>query len=164
MIIKLYEQYRQDVFRYLAGLTHDAALAEELLSETFCAALSALPRYNGKADVKTWLFSIARHKWYEHLRRQGPKTLTEEDLAGLYLADGAPGPAETAELRQAAARARQLLAEMPERTRRVVTLRMEGYSFYEIGQSLDVSEGSARVIDFRARAALRDTLQKEGLV
>lgn len=163
-ILKLYEQYRGDVFRYLAGLTHDADLAEELVSETFCAAIAALPRYRGDADVKTWLFGIARHKWYEQLRRRGPDTLTQEDLLGLYLADGAPGPAEAAEQRQAADRARALLALMPPRTRRVVTMRMQGYSFYEIGQTVGVSEGSARVIDFRARAALQKTLQEEGLV
>ncbi len=164
MILTLYEQYRGDVFRYLAGLTHDADTAEELVSETFCAALTALPRYRGDADVKTWLFGIARHKWYEHLRSRGPKTLTEDDLAGLYLTDGAPGPAEAAELKQAAARTRQLLAQLPPRTRQVVTLRIEGYSFYEIGQAVGISEGSARVIDFRARAALRQALQQEGLV
>ena len=163
-ILKLYETYRDDVFRYLAGLTHDADIAEELVSETFCAALTALPRYRGEADIKTWLFGIARHKWYEHLRRRGPQTLSQEDLLGLYLADTAPGPARTAELRQAADRARALLALMPKRTQAVVLLRMEGYSFYEIGRRLSISEGSARVIDFRARAALRDTLQKEGLV
>lgn len=160
-ILQLYQTHRQEVFRYLAGLTRNADLAEELVSETFCAALTALPRYRGDADVKTWLFAIARHKWYEHLRKKLP--VTEEDLTGLYLADGGPGPAELAELRQCAARVQQLLAGMPPRTRRVVRMRMEGYSFYEIGQALAISEGSARVIDFRARAALRAALQKEGL-
>lgn len=163
-ILKLYQQYRDDVFRYLAGLTHNADLAEELVSETFCAAVTALPRYRGEADVKTWLFSIARHKWYEQLRRRPPDTLTEEELLGLCLTDPAPGPAESAELRQAADRARALLALMPGRTQTVVLLRMQGYSFYEIGRQVGISEGSARVIDFRARAALRETLQKEGLV
>ena len=163
-ILDLYQQYRDDVFRYLAGLTHDADAAEELVSETFCAALTALPRYRGEADVKTWLFSIARHKWYEQLRRRGPQTLSQEELLGLYLTDNAPTPAETVELRQAADRARALLALMPKRTQTVMLLRMEGYSFYEIGRRVGISEGSARVIDFRARASLRDTLQKEGLV
>ena len=49
-LLRLYETYRQDVYRYLAGLTRDAALAEELTSETFCAALAALPRCRGDAD------------------------------------------------------------------------------------------------------------------
>ena len=161
-LLRLYETYRQDVYRYLAGLTRDAALAEELTSETFCAAMAALPRCRGDADPKTWLFAIARHKWYEHLRRRAP--VTEEELAGLYLADGAPGPEQAAELRQCAARVRQLLDGMPPRTGTVVRMRMAGYSFYEIGQALAIREGSARVIDFRARAALREALQKEGLV
>lgn len=37
-IEQIYTQYRQDVYRYLCSLTRDAALAEDLLSETFLRA------------------------------------------------------------------------------------------------------------------------------
>lgn len=159
-ILELYHTYRQDVYLYLAGLTHSADLAEELVSETFCAALSALPRYRGDANPKTWLFSIARNKWLDHLRRKTP--VTDEDLAGLYLADSGPDPQRQAEQRDAARRALQLLEAEPPRTRQIVLMRIQGYSFYEIGLAAGIREGSARVIDFRARAKLRAALEQEG--
>ena len=40
-------------------------------------------------------------------------------------------------------------------------MRLEGYSFYEIGAAYGISESSARVIDFRAKAKIRNILKRE---
>ena len=60
------------------------------------------------------------------------------------------------------ARIRRLLDKEPPRTRKIVAMRLDGYSFYEIGLACGVSESSARVIDHRAKARIRNALQKEG--
>lgn len=70
VIKKLYEKYKQDVFGYLISLTHNPTLSEDLTSETFLSAIKSLPNFKGNSDIKTWLFSIARHKWYENLRKE----------------------------------------------------------------------------------------------
>ena len=57
---------------------------------------------------------------------------------------------------------KELLKQEEPRTRTVVQMRIDGYSFYEIAQKLGIREGSARVIDFRARKKLREQLMKEG--
>lgn len=158
-VTELYEAYHRDVSRYLLGLTRDAALTEDLVSETFCAAITALPRFRRESDVKTWLFTIARRKWLDHLRAKKPDTLS---LTELYIADTAPGPELRAMRREAAKRALALLEREDARTQRIVLLRIEGHSFYEIGRDLNIREGSARVIDFRARNRIREILEQEG--
>lgn len=159
-IRKLYETYRQDVYRYLVSLTKDPALAEDLLSETFLGAIRSLPRFRQEADVKTWLFSIARRKWFDHLRRE-KIVLSEEELTGRYFA---AEDAESAVLRrEAAGRIRELLDTEPERSRKIVLMRIEGYSFREIAGKTGLSESSVRVIDHRVRKKIREILQKEGL-
>ena len=60
-------------------------------------------------------------------------------------------------------RIRDLLGRESAQTREIVLMRLEGYSFYEIGQKYSISETSARVIDFRAKARIRSILEKEGL-
>ena len=55
-IEQIYTQYRQDVYRYLCSLTRDAALAEDLLSETFLRALTGLSGFRKGACVRTWQF------------------------------------------------------------------------------------------------------------
>ncbi len=156
---ELYTRFKQPVYGYLVHLCRNPSLAEDLLSDTFLAALVALPSFRGEADVKTWLFSIARHKWYDHLRRT-KREITEEDMTRFYLADNVEQQAVD---RAAAERATALLAEEEPRVQKVVRLRMEGYSFYEIGQQVGLSENSARVMEFRAKKKLRERLQQEGL-
>ena len=60
-------------------------------------------------------------------------------------------------------RIRDQIGRESAQTREIVLMRLEGYSFYEIGQKYGISETSARVIDFRAKARIRSILEKEGL-
>ena len=156
----LYETYRLDVFRYLVGLTRDPDLAEDLLSDTFVTALTALDGFRGEGSVKSWLLTIARNKWRDHLRKRSP--VSDVDLTEIYIADPSPGPEKRAMDKETARRAMELLELEEPRTRTVVKMRIEGYSYFEIGQKLNIREGSARVIDFRARNRLRERLMKEG--
>jgi RNA polymerase sigma-70 factor (ECF subfamily) len=48
-------------------LVHNAQLADELVQDTFVAALEA--RYEGRSSVRTWLVAILRHKAMDHFRR-----------------------------------------------------------------------------------------------
>jgi len=74
---------------------------------------------------------------------------------------GSPGPEEAYQDRALAERICALLDAEPERTRNIVLMRIAGFSFYEIGLKYGVSENSARVIDFRAKAKIRKILEKE---
>ncbi len=159
-IEQLYHTYRPDVYRYLLGLTRDPDLAEDLLSDTFCTAITSLERFRGEGSVKSWLLTVARNKWLDHLRKRSP--ISDVDLAELYIADPSPGPEQRAMMREAAQRALELLDREEPRVCTVVKMRIEGYSYFEIAQKLSIREGSARVIDFRARKKLRDQLMKEG--
>ncbi len=161
VIKRLYEEYKHEVYAYLLSLTHDSLLSEDLLSDTFVSAIVSLPRFQGDAHIKTWLFSIARHKWYEHLRREKP-TVSLTDLAERYLTDGAEVE-NTAINRDMARHLLALLDELPARTKDIVLMRIEGYSFLEIAKKHGISESSARVIEHRARKRVRDVLVKEGV-
>jgi len=157
----LYEQYRNDVYGYLLSLTKDSGLAEDLLGDTFCAAITAVPKFRGDSQIRTWLFTIARNKWYDYLRRLRIAP-DENSLAALYLSDTVPGPEDLVLQKEMGHRAMELLKLEPERTQGILWMRIEGYSFPEIGQKFGISEGSARVIDFRTRRKLKQLLMEEG--
>lgn len=65
----IYRLYFRDVCLFLQGLTRSEALAEELTQETFFRALDGLKDYDGKQDVRAWLFTVARNAYYDHCRR-----------------------------------------------------------------------------------------------
>ncbi len=157
---ELYATYRDDLFRYLCSLTHDPAQAEDLLSETFLQALQSAGSFRGQSSEKTWLFGIARNLWLRALRRRRP-TVPLEDLAGLAAGEE---PADAAAARMLRDRIRTLLAQKDERTRAIVLQRMQGVPFETIARALGISAGSARVMDYRTRQWLKETLRKEGLL
>ena len=159
---EVFQQYYQDVYRYLYSLSRDTSLSEDLASEVFLEVLRSIGSFRGESDLKTWLFSIARHHWFHYLRQKQRRPETE--ILSEFLESPETLPEQRCQDRALADRIRELLALEPDRTRRIVELRLEGYSFYEIGTDVGVSENSARVIDFRARAKIRKLLQKEGFI
>ena len=157
---ELYHRYRDDVYRYLCSLTRDPGWAEDLLSETFLCAIQKADTFRGEGGEKTWLFGIARNLWLQGLRRRRP-TVPLEDLAGLAAGEE---PADAAAARMLRDRIRTLLAQKDERTRAIVMQRMQGVPFETIARALGISAGSARVVDYRTRQWLKETLRKEGLL
>ena len=69
-----YRLYFRDVYRYVRGLSRDEHLAEEIAQETFARALGAVDRFDGRGDVRAWLFTIARNVWVDHCRRHRRET------------------------------------------------------------------------------------------
>ena len=160
LLERLFQTHYQDIYRYLYSLTRDAALSEDLTSETFLEAVTALAGFRGRSDMRTWLFTIARRRWAAYLKKQ--KRSLETEALSLLLESPLPGPEERALAAELTGRVTALLEREPPRTRTVVELRLTGLSFYEIGQKTGISENSARVIFFRARQRLKSTLEKEG--
>ena len=158
-IEKLYVLYKQDIYYYLFSLTHNHTLSEDLLSETFVNAMTSIVSFKGQSTIKTWLFSIARNLWLQHLRKEKP-TVEYNDLLEIYVSDSIEKKFITNET---ANRIKILLSEKDQRTQKIFNMRVEGYSYSDIALEVNISEGSARVIDFRTKKWIKTILEKEGL-
>lgn len=150
--------YKQDIYIYLLSLTCNPTLSEDLLSETFVKAITSIGNFKGQSSVKTWLFSIARNLWLQKIRKE-KHTVQYNDLLGLYVSQSLE---ERYITKETANRIRKLLLKKDERTQKVVNMRVEGYSYAEIADEVDISEGSARVINFRTKKWIKEILKKEG--
>ena len=147
---EIYRRHAQTVYRFLLSQCRDADLAEELTAETFYQAVRSIGRYDGSCKVSVWLCQIAKHLWYQHLR----KRRTEEPLPE----DGLPGPSaeEDTLARQGHLDLLRRIHDLPPNTREVVYLRaFGGLSFREIGDVLGRTETWARVTFYRGKEALR---------
>lgn len=98
--------------------------------------------------------------WLQTLRKE-KHTIEYNDLLELYVADSI---AQRLITKEAAEKIKKLLLEKDDRTRKIVNMRVEGYSFAEIAHEINISESSARVIDFRTKKWIKAILEKEGLV
>ncbi len=167
LLKELFSTYYKDVYFYLYSLTRDASLSEDLASEVFLEVVKSISTFRGEADIKTWLFSIARYKCFAYFRQK--KRQLKVEMLSEFCEDYGRYENSIAQVEQryvnkvVVKRIYELLNLENERTRNIVLMRMEGFSFYEIGQKYGISESSARVIDFRAKAKIRKILKEEGL-
>ena len=150
----IYRQHAQIVYKFLLSQTRDPDLAEELTQETFYQAVRSIDRFDGRCKVSVWLCQIARHLWYQHLRR----TRREVPTADGDLPEVAVPSAEEGLLAQAGQL--ELLRQvhgLPEAQREVVYLRaFGGLSFREIGDVMGKTETWARVTFYRGKEKLRN--------
>ena len=160
LLVELFDHYYKDIYIYLYSLCHDASLSEDLTSEVFLEVVKSIATFRGESNIKTWLFSIARHKWYAYLRNKTHQIQTES-IHDLYDSNfvGIPHSAFLNDLEQVI---QSLLESESELTRKVFQMRLEGYSYFEIAAKYNLSENSARVIFFRAKTKIKKYLEKEG--
>lgn len=150
---QVYRQHAQTVYRFLLAQCRDPGLAEELTQETFYQAVRSVDRFDGSCKVSVWLCQIAKHLWYQHLRRRRRETPLPEELPG------APAPSAEEGLLAQEGRLellRQIHALSPD-AREVVYLRVfGGLSFREIGDVMGRTETWARVTFYRSKEKLRN--------
>ena len=150
---EIYRAHARTVYKFLLSQCHDDALAEELTQETFYQAVRSSDRFDGGCKVSTWLCQIAKHLFYQHLRRQKREEPLPEE-------EGILEPLPSAEA-EALGRAGQLdllrrVHDLPEPGREVVYLRtFGGLSFREIGEVLGRTETWARVTFYRCKEHLK---------
>ena len=148
----IYRQHAQTVYKFLLSQTRDPGLAEELTQETFYQAVRSIDRFDGKCKVSVWLCQIAKHLWYQQLRKQKREVpLSEEGV-------DVPLPSVEEETLDRAGRLELLrqVHSLPEPCREVVYLRAFGdLSFREIGDVLGKTETWARVTFYRGKEKLR---------
>ena len=66
----IYRMYFEDVFLYMRALCLDDNISEEIAQETFVKALDKIDRFDGKKDIRAWLFTIAKNTYFTYCRRK----------------------------------------------------------------------------------------------
>ncbi len=154
----LVDRHHGVVFRSCAAILSDEDLAADASQNSFLKAFRAIDRFRGEAAFRTWLLAIAGNEARGLLRKvKQRREDTLEDVDTLP-AEGNDPSAEVV-LRSEVARVRAVLADLPEKQKLSVSLRIfEGLSFREIGEIIDSTEGSARVNYHHGIRRLRELL------
>lgn len=160
---EFYAQHADLVFGFIVHMLNGARMdAEEILQDTFAAAIHRLPSYRGDSRLSSWLCGIARHKVADHWRRRkgtGDPALTTSPAELGELMDAGPLPDEA--LNRSALRVRliEAMAELPDDYRCALLSRYaEGCSVEDVARQLGRSYKAAESLLSRAKAALRTIL------
>ena len=169
------DRYGDYLYRFAVSHIEDRSVAEDLVQETFLAALRGRKKFRGRSTVKTWLSAILKHKIVDYLRKKYREQVTTdtdtitETVDGFFHENGSwkirPGewnldPSKIYEQREFMDTLFKCLAELPDRQSKAFMLReMEGYSTKEICNALEVSPTNSWVMLYRARMFLRRCLE-----
>jgi RNA polymerase sigma-70 factor (ECF subfamily) len=174
------EQYGDVLFGFAAMRVRDRAIAQDLVQETFLAAIQSKESFGGRSTERAWLFGILRNKLIDHYRlqcREVPLADLESMLPeeqGAFSASGlskdgwAKGlgpkawetPEETLINKEFQEVLKRCLAHLPDRVAQVFLSReIDGVSSDEICKDLGVSPNNLWVMLHRARMGLRRCLE-----
>lgn len=160
---RLVAQHRDAVFRYARTLCRDDALAEDILQDTFLAALRHAGDFRGEGSVRGWLLSIARSRAFTAQRRRSGEPARFEPLDTLGIEAGWGSPEAMEALARKDALHRALGALEPE-DQEILTLRdLEGLSGPEAAELLGLSLAAMKSRLHRARLKLAAALRKGGI-
>jgi RNA polymerase sigma-70 factor (ECF subfamily) len=154
-------RYRQKVLHLAYSILHDPALAEDMSQTVFVKAWQALSKFDGRASLSTWLYTITRNTCLTALERER-RLVPLEDFAEAADDDGDPmvfgrgqAGAETAGQASAEYDVAKLLDQLPEPYRRVVVLfYLEDRSCEEVGELLSMPTGTVKALLHRGRKKL----------
>jgi len=148
---RLLEGYEQKVFRMAAAMLKDVGRAEEVTQDIFLKVWRALPSYDGRALVSTWLYAIARNACLSAIRAQSYRRTDSLDT----VAEPAAPMSAKREVDWD-----RLLARLSDMQRQVVTLYyFEERDVKEVADRLGLAVGTVKSHLHRARQALAGMLE-----
>ncbi len=157
---EIYRLYAKDVYRFLVGLCKNEVLAEDILQDTMLKAVSSIDKFNGGCSLKSWLCTIAKNLYFNHLKKAETKNLPLDEASEVC----GESPETIAIRDSAAVEILKQVHTLDEPYKEIFMLRFYGeLKFSEIGSIFQKSENWARVCYFRAKTQLAESLDKEGL-
>jgi RNA polymerase sigma-70 factor (ECF subfamily) len=164
----LVTHYHGPVFSLLYGMLADSADAADCTQEVFLKAFRGIRGFRRGSSLKTWLYRIGvrealNHKrWrWRHSRQQISLEAERESDTGLVEPEAqTESPYEALAAQEMREVVQQALTHVPEAYRATVILRdLEGFSYEEVSEVLDISVGTVKSRVLRGRRALREILE-----
>jgi RNA polymerase sigma-70 factor, ECF subfamily len=167
---ELLARYERPVFSLVVRMVRDPSLAEDLAQEAFIKAFHALGSYDPRYKFSSWLFKIANNLTIDHLRRKqldtvsihgSPNAASGEDVARTSIAvvDSGETPEEYTANRELGGQIEVAIGRLRPEYRTAILLRhVEGHSYEEVAEIMEVPLGTVKTYIHRGRSELKDFL------
>jgi RNA polymerase sigma-70 factor (ECF subfamily) len=169
---ELFDAHHAMLVRLAAAYVKSASVAEEVAQDTWTAVIDALPSFEGRSALKTWIARIAINRAKTRAQRDGRQVPLDDEEPpsqddrfnrfGAFKRKPADFDSPEALLlnREVRVAIDKCLEGLPEQQRAIVTLRdIEGWSSEEVCNVLGLSESNQRVLLHRGRGRLRAALE-----
>ena len=159
---RLLERYERKVYRLCCSLLRDPDQAADVAQESLLRVWKALPGYDQRASLSTWIYTITRNRCLTAIeRRRDQDSLSDPDVEQAAEAVMAATPEAGQDQLDLL---RELVEALPERYRQALTLYYyQEKSVAEVAAMLGQAEGTIKTNLHRARALLSERLRALGL-
>lgn len=161
---EIVERYQRRIFTLCVRILGDTDAAEELTQETLVKALTGLERFDGRSKLGTWLHRIATNACYSRIRSDRVRSRGRVAWPETAEPQARPGVKRADEVLDAGQRRRLVslaLDQIQPEHRVVLVLRdVQGLEYEQVAEVLGVPIGTIKSRLFRARAALREAVER----
>ena len=162
---RLYDEYHQDVFRFLVYLVKNRVVAEDLSHEVYIRVFKAYERFESKSSEKTWLFSIAKNVAIDYFRKMNVRqrhAFDAFDWEQEQLISPTQSPEQFVELSGEMKHILAILEQCTGDQKMVIVMRyFQELSITETADILGWTEGKVKTTQHRAIKILREKLKKQ---
>jgi RNA polymerase sigma-70 factor (ECF subfamily) len=156
-------KYREGIYRVARRMLGNHEDAADATQEVFLRAYRALPRFDGRSQLYTWLYRIAINLCLDARSRCARASIVGADDALRDVADGPPLE-DVVEHREAGQLVAAAVAGLPPRQRAMIVLRLyQDLPYQEIARIMGCTEGTVKATMFAAVRKLRQTLIEKGV-
>ena len=153
--------YQHRVFGVAFRMLNNRAEAEDIAQDVFLRVHRAIGAFRGEARLSTWLYGITSNLCLNRLVSADRTRMRHDEEAVMRAPSDAADATAAMERSEVEAALRQAIAELPDERRIVIVLRdLEGLSYEEIAQALDVELGTVRSRLHRARLDLKSKMER----
>jgi len=151
---------KNKLFRFALRFLGNEEEAKDVVQEVFIKVWNGRDQMSEVQNWEAWCMRITKNLSLDRIRSSARKATNPlED--GFNVRHESLSPHESTEMQESMSRIGQLIAALPEKQRQVIHLRdVEGYSYNEICEILDLDMNQVKVNLFRARNAVREKLMK----
>src|SRR5688572_16851057 len=151
---------KNKLFRFALKFLGNEEEAKDVVQEVFIRVWNGREQMNEIQNWEAWCMRIAKNLSLDRIRSLTRKQ-TSPIEAGYHIHHESLSPHESTEIQESMNRIDQFIALLPEKQRQVIHLRdVEGYSYNEICETLELDMNQVKVSLFRARNAVREKLVK----
>ena len=152
-VIRLFDEFRESLFRYLRWLGSTPEEADDAIQETFLRLHAHLMAEGSRENLRDWLFRVAGNlvrDEHKSGRRRLNQPLDDRIQVGSSWADPGAGPEQIVLAKESQRRLAAAILQLPSDQRRCLALRSEGFRYREIAEVLGI--GVTTVADALRRA------------
>ena len=169
------EQYGDILYRFALFKVQDSAIAEDLVQETFLAALGAYRNFKGHSTLRTWLIAILKNKSVDHIRKKvrerrsneiqhlnntGAENFYGQEQWSHRHGKWCETPLNLYAHKEMMDKLSKCLTRLPDRLAEAFIMReIDGLSTKEICEALNITSANCWVMLHRARQRLRSCIE-----